>query len=226
MDDGNINIYNENTQASNVRFHTEGFSYEENELLQKILDRKFQIKSSINSYKRNNHELYYITLGKEASETLHDLIKEYIHPSMEYKLPNNYRGFFNESLYFTHSNLSNVTTKLITSINQLEKEEVFNLEVQDNNNYFVNGILTHNCQNLTRHAFKSIMTRIGENSKYVFLGDVEQIDRKKQSESCLAEVLDIFKDEDFIGTIEFLDEDCVRNPLIPKILEKLRERGI
>lgn len=70
------------------------------------------------------------------------------------------------------------------------------------------------------------MTRIGTNSKYIFLGDVEQIDRKKQEESCLSEVLDIFKDEDFVGTIEFGDEDCVRNPLIPLILEKLRERGI
>lgn len=87
-------------------------------------------------------------------------------------------------------------------------------------------VIIDESQNLTRHAFKSIMTRIGENSKYVFLGDVEQIDRKKQSESCLAEVLDIFKDEDFIGTIEFSDDDCVRNPLIPRILEKLRERGI
>jgi len=87
-------------------------------------------------------------------------------------------------------------------------------------------VIIDESQNLTRHAFKSIMTRIGENSKYIFLGDIEQIDRKKQSESCLAEVLDIFKDEDFIGTIEFTDEDCVRNPLIPKILEKLRERGI
>lgn len=87
-------------------------------------------------------------------------------------------------------------------------------------------VIIDESQNLTRHAFKSIMTRIGTNSKYVFLGDIEQIDRKKQSESCLAEVLDIFRDEDYIGTVEFLDEDCVRNPLIPKILDKLREKGI
>jgi len=87
-------------------------------------------------------------------------------------------------------------------------------------------VICDEAQNFSKHIFKSLITRIGENSKYVFLGDVEQIDRKKQSESCLAEVLDIFKDEDYIGTVEFLDEDCVRNPLIPKILEKLRERGI
>ena len=87
-------------------------------------------------------------------------------------------------------------------------------------------VLIDEAQNLTHHTFKTIMTRIGTNSKYVFLGDVEQIDRKKKSESCLADVLDLFKDEDYIGTIEFTDDDCVRNPIIPKILQKLRERGI
>lgn len=87
-------------------------------------------------------------------------------------------------------------------------------------------VLVDEAQNLTHHAFKTIMTRIGTNSKYVFLGDVEQIDRKRKVESCLADVLDIFKDEEYIGTVEFTDQDCIRNPIIPKILEKLRERGI
>lgn len=70
------------------------------------------------------------------------------------------------------------------------------------------------------------MTRIGENSKYVFLGDVEQIDRKKQNESCLADVYELFKDSDIMGTIEFKNEDCVRNPIIPVILDKLKEKEI
>lgn len=70
------------------------------------------------------------------------------------------------------------------------------------------------------------MTRIGENSKYIFLGDTEQIDRKKKNESCLSTVIEIFKDSDIIGTIKFNDEDCVRNPIIPIILSKLREVGI
>ena len=38
--------------------------------------------------------------------------------------------------------------------------------------------------------------------------------------------MDIFKDSGIIGTMEFTDEDCVRNPIIPKILTKLRENGI
>jgi len=98
---------------------------------------------------------------------------------------------------------------------------------------FIRGISIDNSiviidetQNLTLHAFKTMMTRIGENSKYIFLGDVEQVDRKNKNESCLNKVLELFKDVPEIGTIEFVDEDCVRNPLIPKILSILRENNI
>ena len=40
------------------------------------------------------------------------------------------------------------------------------------------------------------------------------------------QVLNIFKESNVIGTIEFDDSDCVRNPIIPKILQRLREFGI
>lgn len=87
-------------------------------------------------------------------------------------------------------------------------------------------VIIDEAQNIDAHTFKTMMTRIGENSKYIFLGDTEQIDRRKKSESCLQLVLDTFKDFPIIGTIEFKDEDCVRNPIIPIILAKLREVGI
>lgn len=83
-------------------------------------------------------------------------------------------------------------------------------------------VIIDEVQNMDKHTFKTIITRIGENSKYIFLGDVEQVDRKRSEESCLESVLDIFKEEDYVGTLEFEDEDCVRNPIIPKILETLR----
>jgi len=87
-------------------------------------------------------------------------------------------------------------------------------------------VIVDEAQNIDTHTFKTIMTRIGENSKYIFLGDTEQIDRRHKTESCLATVLEIFSDSDLIGTIQFSDEDCVRNPIIPKILSKLRSNDI
>ena len=82
-------------------------------------------------------------------------------------------------------------------------------------------VIIDEAQNIDKHTFKTIITRIGNNSKYIFLGDVEQVDRKRQEESCLDTVLTCFEDVDYVGTLKFKDEDCVRNPLIPKILEDL-----
>lgn len=87
-------------------------------------------------------------------------------------------------------------------------------------------VIIDEVQNLDKHLFKTIMTRIGENSKYIFMGDIEQIDRKNKSESCLETVLNIFKDSSIVGTVEFMDSDCVRNPIIPEILQLLRANGI
>jgi len=76
-------------------------------------------------------------------------------------------------------------------------------------------------ENITMDTFKTIITRIGTDSKFIFLGDVEQCDRSNKKESCLSKVIQMFKKQDFIGILEFTDEDCVRNLIIPKILKIL-----
>ena len=78
-------------------------------------------------------------------------------------------------------------------------------------------------QNITVNTFKSIITRIGTNSKYIIMGDTEQIDMKERNKSALVKVMDLFKDSDQVGTVQFTDEDCVRNPIIPYLLDKIKE---
>jgi phosphate starvation-inducible PhoH-like protein len=87
-------------------------------------------------------------------------------------------------------------------------------------------IILDESQNITMNIFKSVITRIGENSKMVFLGDCEQVDfrtDRKKLESALQYVTKIFDGEDYVGVVEFTQDDCVRNPIIPKVLDKLRE---
>lgn len=78
-------------------------------------------------------------------------------------------------------------------------------------------------QNLSKSAFKTILTRIGENSKYIFDGDISQIDerdiKKGKVECGLKYAVDKLKDLEDVGTIEFGREDIVRNPIITKILD-------
>jgi phosphate starvation-inducible PhoH-like protein len=87
-------------------------------------------------------------------------------------------------------------------------------------------VLVDEIQNIDPHTFKTIITRIGSDSKYIFMGDMDQIDRKNKDTSCLRRVLDIFKDSDIVGTVEFGEDDCVRNPIIKEILQKLKENDI
>lgn len=87
-------------------------------------------------------------------------------------------------------------------------------------------IIIDESQNITMDLFKSIITRIGDNSKMIFLGDIEQVDfdqDKKRKQSALQHIINIFKDEDYIGYCHFEDDECVRNPIIPKVLNKLRD---
>lgn len=87
-------------------------------------------------------------------------------------------------------------------------------------------VIIDEVQDITSENFKSIITRIGQSSKMIFLGDTEQIDLKKKSTSCLSKICQVFKDYNDVGVVEFTDADCLRNPIIPGILEKLRENGL
>lgn len=85
------------------------------------------------------------------------------------------------------------------------------------------GLIMDEVQNISLDIFKSLMTRIGYNSKYVFLGDVEQCDLSNKKDAALSKIMKIFENDENIGIVQFKDEDCIRNPIIPKILQKLRD---
>jgi phosphate starvation-inducible PhoH-like protein len=76
-------------------------------------------------------------------------------------------------------------------------------------------------QNIDIDNMKSLMTRIGENSKMIILGDVKQKDIKNKKSSSLEYILNRFKGVEDFGTIElYSDSDVVRNPIIKIIEEK------
>lgn len=78
-------------------------------------------------------------------------------------------------------------------------------------------------QNLPTSAFKTILTRIGDDSKYIFDGDLDQIDNKeirKNKGLCgLQYAIQHLKDVEEVGVVEFNKDEIVRNPIITKILE-------
>ena len=64
-------------------------------------------------------------------------------------------------------------------------------------------IVIDEAQQLTKHEIKTILTRIGEGTKIVFTGDIEQIDNVYVDETSngLTYVVEKFKDQEFSGHI-------------------------
>jgi phosphate starvation-inducible PhoH-like protein len=82
-------------------------------------------------------------------------------------------------------------------------------------------IIADETQNITMDNARTLLTRIGNNSKLILLGDINQIDMKNKEESSLEKLLELFQNENKFGVINMGMEDTnVRNPLITTIEEK------
>ena len=64
-------------------------------------------------------------------------------------------------------------------------------------------IVIDECQQLTQHEIKTILTRVGENTKIVMTGDIEQIDNVYVDETSngLTYAVEKFKEHDLSGHI-------------------------
>lgn len=79
-------------------------------------------------------------------------------------------------------------------------------------------------QNLNVMELKTYISRLGENSKMVILGDIEQCDLRLRNgeKNALEDAIDRFKDMDGIGLVEFTDDDIVRDPFLINIMKKYK----
>jgi phosphate starvation-inducible PhoH-like protein len=69
-------------------------------------------------------------------------------------------------------------------------------------------------QNISLDNMKTMLTRIGENSKIIVIGDTKQIDLKNKKISSLLSIMEKFKDKAQFGVMQFEKSDQVRNPII------------
>jgi phosphate starvation-inducible PhoH-like protein len=76
-------------------------------------------------------------------------------------------------------------------------------------------IIIDEAQNISRENIRTIMTRLGKDSKMIFLGDERQQDSR--GGNGLTFLMDHFMDIEEIGCVQFNKSDVVRNPLIAKI---------
>ncbi|MDE7407085.1 MAG: PhoH family protein, partial [Muribaculaceae bacterium] len=71
----------------------------------------------------------------------------------------------------------------------------------------------------TTHQIKMFLTRLGMNAKMIVTGDVTQIDLPRTTQSGLIRALQVLKDVQGIGRVEFGKKDIVRHHLVQRIVE-------
>lgn len=77
-------------------------------------------------------------------------------------------------------------------------------------------------ENFNRGEFLLLLTRMGENTRYFIIGSEQQCDRmdiRREGSSGMMYALKKLDCLDEVASVEFTDEDVVRNPLIGKILK-------
>lgn len=81
------------------------------------------------------------------------------------------------------------------------------------------------CQNLNQMELKTYISRLGENSKMVILGDIEQCDIKlrKNEKNALEDAIERFKDVDGVGLIQFDEDDIVRDKFLIDIMKRYKD---
>lgn len=88
-------------------------------------------------------------------------------------------------------------------------------------NFSDSVIIVDESQNISIDNMHTILTRIGENSKMIILGDKKQKDIKNKRESSLEIIMEMFKDEEDFGCVEITDlNHIVRNKIIQRIEAK------
>ncbi len=85
---------------------------------------------------------------------------------------------------------------------KIEIEALTYIRGRSINNAF---IIIDEAQNLTAHEVKTIITRVGENTKIVLTGDIEQIDNIYTNETSngLTYTVERFKEHDLAGHVTF-----------------------
>ena len=80
-------------------------------------------------------------------------------------------------------------------------------------------VIIDECQNLNFHELDSIITRVGQDSKFIFCGDAAQTDLQKISErSGILDFQRIIQNMEEFSLIEFNLEDIVRSGLVRSYL--------
>lgn len=161
MDDGQRydTKYKGKKKISRVNIHTSGFSEEEQDIICKYFEEVWGI-----GFRRVKPMGYWFITTKTVGDTkkFYNLIApEMVDGVLDYKLPQEFkRG--NGILNIPKGR--DVTPEKITKIEKYGNKlcDSYDIEVEDNHNYFAGGILVHNCHAISNAAQNALLKMLEE----------------------------------------------------------------
>lgn len=172
------------------------------------------ILKALDLLKNPNNEFYQIILCTPAVEADEKL--GYLKGSLEEKM----EPYLYSSIYLFEKALGKNRVK---SLLEREYIKVIPLAFMRGINIDNAIVIAEEFQNATPRQVKTLLTRIGTDSKFIISGDLEQSDRYKDvKETGLYDALQRLSEIEEIGVYKFSEEDIVRNKVITKILDKYK----
>ena len=83
-------------------------------------------------------------------------------------------------------------------------------------------VILDEAQNATQEQIKMFVTRMGEDSKYIITGDLEQSDLRKRT-SGLEDAIKRFAGVTGVGLAQFKEKDIVRHPMVKRLLKRYHD---
>lgn len=147
MDDGCLKNPTPSSRSKNAyaSFHTEGFEQADLIDLCKFLKKRFKLNFVLRSRKVRNKQKYMLALNVEDSKKFFKLVSPFIINHFNYKLP---KEFISDSKKLDNKRLDFSLKKVTEVKNVFTESKLYDLTIEDNNNFFVNNTLVHNCDHL------------------------------------------------------------------------------
>jgi len=154
MDDASFN-----KKKRYYTLYTNGYSYEENLIIQEFFRKKWNLKCSVLLDKKSN--TFFISFPKNASAKIRLMISPYLIKSMEYK------GYLSSVSKIEVSNQFLDYGLLI--VDHVERDvqhysktkkghRVYDITVEDNHNFVANGLIVSNCHEAAALQYRELLT--------------------------------------------------------------------
>lgn len=172
-DDGALDTYTDQTGKASYRvvLHTENYTLAENELIAGWLKWRWgvqaHVKTTTKKHGAKKKTYPYLYLDAKAAERFFSCMPGAL-PGVEYKFPHGMPVVSAQSLdVMSRSGLIedyvvSAVTRTYPAKKRLVTRYVYDLEVEDNHNYFANSTLVSNC-----HAFKNTGTKTWQTCSFL-----------------------------------------------------------